>query len=99
MSDAVGLRTAQIGQVGGVGDDGVREVADAAVTTSGVVPDEGERVVDADPASLRDDPFGLLDDDAAVERALELFGEYLAAADGAFLQQSDRGDVGQGLHD
>jgi hypothetical protein len=43
--------------------------------------------------------FRLLDDDPGVQRALELFGEDLTPADGAFLQQSDGGDVAEGLHD
>ena len=52
-----------------------------------------------DPACLRDGALGLLDDDPAVQRALQLLGEDLAAADGPLLQQPDRGDVGQRLHD
>ena len=46
-----------------------------------------------------EDPFGLLDQDPAVERGLQLLGEDVAAVDGALLQQADGGDVGEGLPD
>ena len=39
----------------------------------------------------------LFDDHAAVECGLKLFGDDLSVADGAFLQDADGGDVGQGL--
>src|SRR5688500_8800331 len=83
------------GQAGRVGDDGVGDVAEALVVAPGVAADDRERLVDADSAGLRDRALGLFDDDPAVQGALELFGEDLAAADGPFLQQPDRGDVGE----
>lgn len=43
--------------------------------------------------------LGLLDDHSAVQRALQLLGEHLGAVHGLLLQQSDGGDVGQGLDD
>jgi hypothetical protein len=46
---------------------------------------------------LGEDAFGLFDDDAAGEGGLQLLVEDLAAADGAFLEDADGGDVGEGL--
>jgi hypothetical protein len=46
---------------------------------------------------LGQDAFGLLDQDPAGQRVLQLFGEGVAVADRALLQQSDGGHVGQRL--
>ena len=48
-------------------------------------------------AALGDDALGLLDDDAAVEGGLELFGKGFALVNGAGLEKSDGGHVGEGL--
>jgi hypothetical protein len=48
---------------------------------------------------LGDRTLGLLDDDAAVQRALQLLAEQFCGADRAFLEQADGCDVGQGLDD
>lgn len=64
-----------------VSGDRACDVAQAQVVTSAVAADEGEYFIDADTPRLHDRAFGLLDDDAAVERALQLFGEQLSPAD------------------
>ena len=56
-----------------------------------------ECVVGADLQPLGQDALGLLDDDPASERQLQLPGDDLAAADGALLQDADGGGIGQGL--
>jgi hypothetical protein len=38
------------------------------------------------------------DDDSAVQQTLQLLGQNLTAADGAFLQHCDGGDVGKPPH-
>jgi hypothetical protein len=46
-----------------------------------------------------EDTFGLFQQDAAVQGSLELVDEGLVAAQGAFLDQADGGDVHHGLAD
>ena len=75
------------------------EVGQAGLAVPGVLPEPLERGVDAHPVALRDHALGLLDDDPAVQRRLELLGERLGAADRPLLDQADRGDVGKGLDD
>ena len=65
--------------------------------SAGVAAQAVERGGHGELSVLGEDAFGLLDDDAAVECGLELFGDDLSVADGAFLQDADGGDVGQGL--
>jgi hypothetical protein len=48
-------------------------------------------------AAFGDDAFGLLDQDAAVERGLQLLGEEVALPDRPGLEQADGGDVGERL--
>ncbi len=74
---------------GGVGDDGVGDVAEAVVGAAGVVAQEGERGVDVDVVNQREGAFGLFDGDSAVQGALELFGEDLAGVEGSSLEESD----------
>ena len=54
-------------------------------------------VVDADVVVFGDDAFGLFDHDTRFERALELRRDDVAVAQGAFLEDADRGDVGERL--
>ena len=75
------------------------DVAEAQSVPARVPTDEVERVCWADFSRVRQHPFGLFDNDPAIERRLQLFDEDLTAADRSFLQQTDRGDVRQGLHD
>ena len=58
-----------------------------------------EGLVHAQAEPLGEPALGLLDDDPAVQRALELLGEGLGAAHVPLLQQADRGHVGQRLSD
>ena len=53
----------------------------------------------SDLEAFGQDALGLFDQDAAVQRGLQLFGDDVAAMDGALLQQADGGHVGQGLAD
>jgi hypothetical protein len=50
-------------------------------------------------AAFGEDALGLFDDEPAVQGGLQLLGEDLAAADGAFLQDADGGHVNQRLSD
>jgi hypothetical protein len=61
--------------------------------------DQGEGSVGSDVLRSHDQPFGLFDDDSAVEGMLKLVGQRLLPQEGALLQEADRGDVGQGLND
>ena len=98
-SGVVGSGAGDGGRAGRADNDGMGDVAEPLVGTPGVAADDRERLVDADSAGLRHRAFGLFDDDPAVQRAVELFGEDFAAADGPLLQQPDRGDVGERLAD
>lgn len=44
-------------------------------------------------------PLGLLDQDPAVQRGVQLVGHNVTAVDRTLLQQADGGDVGEGLPD
>jgi hypothetical protein len=66
---------------------------------AGAVAQECERVGHVEPEAFGQHALGLLDQDPAVQRVLQLFGEGVTMADGALLQQADGGDVGQGLGD
>ena len=80
----------------GVGDHGAGDVAEPVLVDAGVVAHQVEGGVDADAVGSGQDALGLLDGDPAVQGTLQLFGEDLGAADGALLEEPDRGDVGQG---
>ena len=56
-----------------------------------------ERLVHPHPQPLGDDALGLLDDDSAVERLLQLVGNRLQVEGGPILKEGDGGDVGEGL--
>ena len=57
----------------------------------------GERLLHVEAVPLGDHAFGLLDDDAAVERVVELLVEDLGLERGAVLEDGDGGDVGERL--
>ncbi|MGH3564809.1 MAG: hypothetical protein ACRDRH_01990 [Pseudonocardia sp.] len=46
---------------------------------------------------LGEHTLGLLDDDAGIERSLELLAEHHTASDRPFLQDADRRHIGQRL--
>ena len=64
---------------------------------AGMVTQGRERLLHVEAFSLCDDPLGLLDDDPAVERMLELLVDDLGFEGGAVLEDGDGRDVGQGL--
>ena len=66
---------------------------------AGAAAQQGEGLVDVQLEAFGQDALGLFDQDAAVQRGLQLLGQDVAAADGALLQQPDGGHVGQGLAD
>jgi hypothetical protein len=85
-----------VGEVGGGAVDEVAgDIGEPLVAIAGVLAQHLEGMVDVDAETLGELAFGLLDDDPAVEGALEL----LAGAPVSLLQQPDCGDVGQGLAD
>jgi len=57
-----------------------------------------ESLIDGTAVDLGDRAFRLLDDDPAVQRALELLGEDLAEPHRPLLEQTDRGHLRQSLH-
>src|SRR5438477_13035326 len=80
-------------------DDLSGRVAQQAVVRPGVSPQELESGVDADMIALGDNAFGLLDQDARFQRALELGSDDERVVQGAFLENADRRDVGERLRD
>src|SRR5262245_46740751 len=81
-ADLVGLREQVLGDVG-----------QGQPISSGVTADELERLVDAHSEGAGDGALGLLDDDPAVERCLELLVDHLRAGDRLLLDEGDRGQV------
>ena len=75
------------------------DVGEALVGVPGVVAQQREGLVHVQAEPLGEPALGLLDDDPAVQRGLELLGQGLGAAHVLFLQQADRGHVGQCLPD
>jgi hypothetical protein len=61
-------RVGQFGQARGVGEHGVRDLAEATIGATGVCPQHEECVIDAHVSGLGDRALGLLDDDPAVQR-------------------------------
>ena len=74
-------------------------VVTLAVVLAGCAAQEFKRFIHVELAAFGDDPFGLLDQNASVERGLELFGDDLTLSDGPSLQQPDRGDVRECLRE
>src|SRR5580698_1358521 len=80
-------------------DEGLGYVGQAAVAGPGGLTQQAEGLVHVQAEALGQLALGLLDDDPAVQRGLQLFVEGIAVAHVALLQQADRGHVGQGLAD
>src|SRR6266568_2010454 len=78
-------------------DEGLGQIGQAAVAGPGMVSQEGECLIHAQAEALGELAFGLLDDDPAVQRELELLVEGVAMLHAALVQQADGGHVGQGL--
>ena len=75
----------------------VRDIAQARPVGPGVGPEGGERLAHREAGVLGEDALRLLDHDPAVEGGLQLVGEQACVLGGTLLDQSDRGDVGEGL--
>src|SRR3984893_2855593 len=101
LPDAGAARSyaAAVGAGDGLGavDESSGEVGQALVAVAGLVPQQRERLVDVDAQPLGEFALGLLDDDPAVQRGLQLLVEGIAAAHAALVQQADGGHVGQRL--
>ena len=76
---------AQRGDQGRVLQDGPRDIGQLPVAAAGVPAERGEGGIDGDPVCLGDRALGLLDDDPAVERVVELLVHHLALAGGTVL--------------
>jgi hypothetical protein len=64
------------------------EVAEPLVVGASMAAEQGEGLGHVELAALGEDALGLIDDRLAVQGGLQLLGEDLAAADGAFLQDA-----------
>ncbi len=78
-------------------DDAPGDLGQAQVLGACVAAQPVERGVHGEPGALGQHPLGLLDDDPAVQRGLQLLVDDLAATDRPFLQDADRRHVGQRL--
>ena len=64
---------------------------------AGILTQDREGLFHVDGVGESDDALGLLDQNAATERALQLRPSHAALPDGAFLKNADGGGVGQRL--
>ena len=76
-------------------DDLCRQVGEFGVGVAGVGADALERSGHVDVRAFRHHALGLFDDDAAVERVLELLIAQLRQCGGHCLQDGDAGEIGQ----
>ena len=74
-------------------------LAEQAVVRPGVPRSKLERRVDRDVVAFGDDALGLFDHDPRFERALELRRDDARIVQRPFLEDADRGDVGERLRD
>jgi hypothetical protein len=81
------------------GEEGSGHGAELLVCVAGTGAEEVERGVHLDATALREHALGLLDDDAAVQRALELVVHQTCFANAAFLEEADGGDICERLTD
>src|SRR6201996_4570787 len=89
------LRSAVAVDGGGPVDDVAGQLGQGTVVVTGVTTQDEEGIVGGGPEPLSENALGLLDDDAAVQRPLQLPGDDLLLVDRAFLQNPDRGHVDQ----
>ena len=80
-------------------DDRLGDVGQLAVVGTGVGAQPFECLVHPETVALGDGAFGLLDDDPAVQRALQLRGQPVSVARRRVLQQRDGGGMGKRLRD
>jgi len=80
-------------------DEGTGQAGQAQVAGPGEATQEAECLVHVQAETLGEYALGLLDDDPAVQRGLQLLSEDFTVAHAALVQQADGGDVGQGLAD
>jgi hypothetical protein len=76
-----------------LGDDVAADVAEQHVVAAGVAAEGGRTRRPWRRGRTGRGPLRLLDDHAAVRWRLQLFGDDLGVAYGAFLQDADGGDV------
>ena len=89
----------RVAHVNPAGDDITGYLTQGEVPVAGVGAHDGEAVVHGGVHRGGKDPFGLLDQCPGTERALELLSHDAGAADVAFLQDADCGNIGQRLRD
>ena len=69
----------------GAVDDGLGQVGQVSVAAAGGAAQQGEGVFHVGVLAFDDDTLGLFDQDSAVQRGLQLFGQHVAVVDGALL--------------
>ena len=89
MNDLVGAE--------GSCDDLVAGVAELLSVVPGVLPQDGEGLVHIDVGGVAEDPFGLIEDHAAVQGMLQLGVDGVPVAGDSLLDDSDAGHVREGL--
>jgi hypothetical protein len=75
----------------------VSGVNETLIVVASVMAKPREGLLHVEPGPLRDDTFGLLYDDAAVERMIELLVHELGLAGGSVMNDGDGGHIGQSL--
>lgn len=79
-SSLSGRRHRQVDEVGVFGDDRLGYLGEQSVVVSGVGAHLYECLVETDVSAFSEDAFGLFNQDATVERALQFLGDYLAVS-------------------
>jgi len=75
----------------------VSRVDEAKIVVTGVMAKACEGLVHVESGPFRQDTLGLLYDDAAVERMIELLVHELGLSGGPVMNDGDSGDIGQRL--
>jgi hypothetical protein len=78
-------------------NNGASRVNETKIVVAGVMAKAGEGLVHIQSGPLRHHTFGLLYDDATVERMIELLVHELGLGGGPVVNDGDGGDIGQGL--
>ena len=102
MALRCGILTYESGRVLHVdpaGDNVTGSLTQGEVPVAGVGAHDGEAVVHDGVHRGGKDAFGLFDQNLGIESALQLLSHEVGAADVVFLQDADRGNIGQRLHD
>src|SRR5216683_3137785 len=83
------------GDISATVDDARGKPGEREVVVTRVTPQCEERLVRGHPMPFGQDSLGLLDDDSALQRGLQLLGDKFLLADRSFLQYADGGDIYQ----